>query len=69
MSRVMFATVARVNVPVSVDVRHVVSGAPKRVSVQHVVMSAPRHNQDGARETHITHHAAAITYIQYMRVY
>ena len=65
----MFATVVRVNVPVSVDDRHVVSGAPKRVSVQHVVRSAPRHNQDGARETRITHRAAARAYIQYMRVY
>ena len=65
----MFATVVRVNVPVCVDARPVVSGAPKRVSVQLVVMSAPRHNRDGARETHITHHDAAGAYIQYMRVY
>ena len=64
MSRVMFATVVRANVPVSVDDRHVVSGAPKRVSVQHVVMSAPRHNQDGARVTRITHHGVLITAVQ-----
>ena len=65
----MFATVVRVNVPVCVDARRVRSGALNCVSVQLVVMSAPRHNRDGARETHITHHDAAGAYIQYMRVY
>ena len=64
----MFVTVVRANVQVCVDARPVVSGAPKRVSVELVVMSAPCHNQDGARETHITHHAAARTYTIYESV-